>query len=144
MEILDQRLLDDRQVVRAPHQRGDRGQPGPARSPPPTLAGNQLVPGSGFGWPHQHRLQDAELMDAGCELRERLLVEVHSWLMPIGCDVGDRNVDQDRRLVAPRGYRLAGWNQGAETFAESTTPRHSAPPELHRGKRRRPEIAGRR
>ena len=111
MEVLDQRLLDDGEVVGAAHERRDRRQPGAAGSSPPTLAGDQLVAGAGLRGAHQHRLQHAELLDAGGQLGQRLLVEVHPRLVRVGGDVGDRDVDQDRRVVTARRRRLAGRDQ---------------------------------
>ena len=100
MEVLDQRLLDDGQVVGAAYERRDRRQPGAPGGTPPALAGDQLVAGPRLDRADQDRLQDADLLDAGGELGQRLLVEVDARLMRVGRDVGDRDVDQDRGVIA--------------------------------------------
>ena len=76
----------------------DRGQLGELGSPPPPLAGDQLVATAGMG-PDEYRLQDAASADRPGQGHQRFLVERAAGLVRAGVDHVDRNRAELLELV---------------------------------------------
>jgi hypothetical protein len=64
-------------------------------SPPTTFAGNELVGAIGEA-SHEKGLQNTDLFDRRREVAQEFFVEVNAWLVRVGDQVPNRNLDQGR------------------------------------------------
>jgi hypothetical protein len=98
MEVLDERPLDETEIVGVPHNGWDDDKAGAACGAPPAFACDQLIR-TIANRPDQYRLQHTDLPNRGGELCKCLLVEVHARLVLVGDDAVDREIDQTRRVA---------------------------------------------
>ncbi len=99
------------------------GKTGTARRSPASLAGDQFV-GAVADRPDQHRLQDADLADRRSQFGERLLVEVHAWLMLVGDDAVDRQIDAAVGASPSIGAGRLRRDQSAESLTQTAESSH--------------------
>ena len=90
MKVLDQRSLNRTEIVGGAHDGGNDREASSSSCSPATLAGNQLKRSLLLPWPHQHRLQDTDLPHGRSQLRQRLLVEMHTRLVRVGHNAANR------------------------------------------------------
>jgi hypothetical protein len=87
MEVLDEGLGHAGDVIGRTYQGWDRHQTGPFGRPPPPLTGDELValpiP------PDEYRLKDADLSYRSGQRRQRLFVEILTWLVRIRVNIAD-------------------------------------------------------
>ena len=122
MQVLDQRLLETSRFIGRLNQHRDGLEARPPGCPPPSFAGDQLefVGGVTADLPHQHGLEDAQLLDGSSQRGHGVLVEGDPRLSGVGLDAPDRYVTKGRRPIT--GH--LGGDQGAEPLAESATSCH--------------------
>ena len=102
LDVLDDRLLEDRGVVGVADDRGDGLESDPPGRAPPPLARDELEPVALL--PDEHGLEDPHFADRLGQRGERLLVEVLAGLLRVGPDRGGRDLLQARAaLMVPVG-----------------------------------------
>src|SRR4029077_2235693 len=88
----------------------------------PSLAGDQLEPAVAAArrLPHHDGLQQTGLADRRRELVERGTVDVAAWLVRVGADVGDGQLDETALALC---LLAGGSQQGFEPSTETTATR---------------------
>ena len=121
VDVLDEGVLERGGVVDVADDGRDRREPGPLGRPPAPLAGDELV-AVVAEWPHQNRLQHAELSHRRGQRGERFLVEAAPGLVRVGRDAADRDLGQAQRTGLAR--RRLRRDQCPEPSTETATARH--------------------
>lgn len=100
VQVLQECIQKQLLVVRGPDNGRDPLQTGLTARPPAPLAHDELVPFRPQ-LPHDYGLEQADFLDGGDQLRERVLVEHLTRLTRVRSDGSDRNLGE----VRPRGIR---------------------------------------
>ena len=121
LDILQQGDFESLGIVEIANDDRYLVEPSALRRPPAPLAGDDLV--AMAVRPDDDRLDQPALLDRGCKLLQRLLVEITAGLVEMRLDRGDRHhLDAAaRRLGAPRHRGLLSdlAEQGGEAAAEA-------------------------